>query len=35
MGQAGRDLVEREFSADRMVEDNLLVYRELLERTGE
>ena len=34
MGEAGRALVEREFSADRMVEDNLRVYRELLGQTA-
>lgn len=31
MGEAGRTLVEREFSVDAMVEGNLKVYRELLE----
>lgn len=30
MGQAGRQLVETEFSVDRMVDGNLAVYRELL-----
>jgi len=30
MGQAGRSLVEREFSINRMVEGNLQVYRDLL-----
>jgi glycosyltransferase involved in cell wall biosynthesis len=31
LGEAGRDLVAREFSVDGMVEGNLRVYRELLE----
>ena len=34
MGQAGRALVEREFSVDSMVEGNLKVYRELLREKG-
>lgn len=32
MGRAGRDLVERSFSIDAMVEGNLAVYREVLAR---
>ncbi len=31
LGRAGREIVEREFSVDQMVEGNLAVYRELLE----
>jgi glycosyltransferase involved in cell wall biosynthesis len=34
LGQAGRALVEREFSVDGMVEGNLAVYRELLDEKG-
>jgi glycosyltransferase involved in cell wall biosynthesis len=34
MSQAGRALVEREFSVDSMVEGNLKVYRELLREKG-
>ena len=34
MGRAGRSLVQREFSVDRMVEGNLAVYRELLAERG-
>lgn len=33
LGQAGRQWVENGFSADRMVEGNLAVYRELLEKS--
>lgn len=34
LGEAGRELVEREFSVDGMVEGNLRVYRELLRERG-
>ena len=34
MGQAGTELVEREFSIDRMVEGNLQVYREITANNG-
>jgi glycosyltransferase involved in cell wall biosynthesis len=34
MGQAGRDLVAREFSPDSMVDGNLAVYREVLAERG-
>jgi glycosyltransferase involved in cell wall biosynthesis len=34
MGEAGRELVQREFSVDGMVEGNLGVYRELLDARG-
>ncbi len=34
MGQAGRELIEREFSVARMVEGNLQVYRELCSEDG-